>query len=103
MALVTWSATAQSDLRRILNRIAAEASPRSAAKWADKHRDAAGTLATLPEIGSPVGDAPISGLREQIVGSYRLIYRYDGNECLILTVARAEQDLRRLLAPEDTL
>jgi plasmid stabilization system protein ParE len=72
-------------------------------KWADKLRDAAGALARFPEIGSPVEDAPVPHLREQIVGSYRLIYRYDGNECLILTIARAEQDLRRLLAPEDPL
>jgi plasmid stabilization system protein ParE len=84
-----------------LSRIAREASPRTAAVWAGRIRRPVATLADLPEIGSPVDDSPVPGLRERIVGPYRIIYRFDGADCLIVTLVRAEQDLRQVLDPEN--
>lgn len=101
MAHITWTRTARSDLERILRRIAHEASPQSAIKWAAKLREAVSLLEIFPEIGSPVEDVPVVNLRERIVGPYRVIYRYDGTACYILTIPRAEQDLRRILTPGD--
>ncbi|MDB5311483.1 MAG: plasmid stabilization system protein [Gemmataceae bacterium] len=101
MARITWTTTARLDLRRIIEAIGRESSIRIAEKWAVKLYTAVKTLETLPEIGSPVEDLPFAGLREHIVGPYRVIYRYDGVGCLILTIPRAEQDLRRVITPED--
>jgi plasmid stabilization system protein ParE len=76
-----------------VRRIAREVSVRVAEEWATSIREAIALLETLPEIGSPVEDIPFPGLRERIIGPYRVIYRYDGEECLILTIPRAERDL----------
>ena len=102
MAQVTWSATARDDLERILRRIAQETSARTAAEWAAKIREAVELLQAFPEMGSPVEDAPVANLRERIIGPYRLIYRYNGIDCVILTIPRAEQDLRRAISPGDS-
>lgn len=84
-----------------MSRLAREASPRTAAAWAARIRDAVAALKDFPEIGAPVEDAPFPGLREQLVGPYRIIYRFDGTDCWIVTVIRAEQDLRGVLDPEN--
>jgi plasmid stabilization system protein ParE len=81
--------------------LAREASPRTAAVWAARIGDAVAALRDFPEIGAPVDDVPFSGLRERLVGPYRLIYRFDGVDCWIVTMIRAEQDLRGGLDPED--
>lgn len=84
-----------------MSRLAREASPRTAAVWAARIRDAVTVLRDFPEIGAPVEDAPFSRLRERLVGPYRLIYRFDGVDCWIVTMIRAEQDLRGVLDPEN--
>ena len=101
MAGISWSAAARADLQRIVTRIAREASPRTAREWGDRLRAAVDLLETLPEIGSPVEDVPIAGLRERIVGPYRIIYQFDGTDCRVLAIPRAEQDLSRVLSPDD--
>jgi hypothetical protein len=58
-------------------------------------------LATTPEIGAPVEELEWPGVREQIVGSYRVLYRFDGTTCRVGAVVRAERDLRRAVVPDD--
>jgi plasmid stabilization system protein ParE len=58
-------------------------------------------LERFPEIGSPVSEFVVPGLRELLVGPFRIIYRYHDEICRILCVARASRDLRRLLDPEN--
>jgi plasmid stabilization system protein ParE len=101
MAGIIWSPDARFDYERHLTRIAREASWRTAAKWAEKFRNSIQLLEQFPGIGAPVEDVPILGLRERLVGPYRLIYRYDGRDCRILSIPRAEQDLQRILMPEE--
>jgi plasmid stabilization system protein ParE len=101
MVGIIWSEDARRRLERYITRIARESSARTATKWATRIRKSVAMLQMFPEIGPPVEDAPYSGLREQIVGPYRVIYQYDGTNCLIVTVARAEQDISRFLDPEN--
>ena len=102
MARVAWTADARSHFQRHVTRIGRETSARTAKKWAAKLRAAVAILETFPEIGSPIEDGPVPDLREQLVGPYRVVYRFDGGVCLILAIPRAEQDLWRVITPEDS-
>ena len=103
MARVTWSPTARIDYERLLTWIATEASLQTALLWAAKIRASVQVLEDFPEIGAPVEDTAQTGFRERLVGPYRIIYRYDGTKSTIYYIARAEQDLGRILSPEDSL
>ncbi len=100
MALVIWSPTARADLRAIYDRIARD-SVLTAEKWLSKLLQAAYTLEQFPEIGSLVEEPGFTGYREQIVGSYRIMYRYNGTVCCIAIIVRAERDLRNVTLPDD--
>jgi plasmid stabilization system protein ParE len=93
MARVAWSERASSDLRRLVNRLRRVASPATARKWAARLRTAVGRLESTPELGAPVEDADVDGLREWIIGPYRLVYQFDGTTCGIVAIVRAERDL----------
>lgn len=101
MAGITRSPTARDNLLRRLTDITRTSSVRTAEKRAAKLRAAVAALKTFPEVGSPVEDFPVPGLREHPVGPYRVNYRYDGTACLILAIPRTEQDLGRVLDPEN--
>lgn len=58
-------------------------------------------LEQFPEIGTPVEDLDRLGLRERLVGPYRVIYRFTGTECRIGAVVRVERDLSRAITPDD--
>ena len=100
MALVIWSPTARIDLRAIYDRIACD-SVLTAEKWLNKLLQAVAILEQLPEIGSPVEEPGFTGYREQIVGPYRIMYRFNGTTCRIAIIVRAERDLRNVSLPED--
>jgi len=69
------------------------ASPGTARKWAARLRAAARRLENTPELGAPVEDVELDGLREWIVGPFRLVYQFDGTTCGIVAIVRAERDL----------
>lgn len=98
MARIVWSERARTDFRRVIDYIARD-SKRSAVRWARKIAAAVNQLKDFPEIGSPVEDFDESGLREQIVGQFRVVYHSDRLNCLIVAFLRAEQDLRHALDP----
>ena len=95
MADVIWSPRANRHLHGILSVISREVGGAAALKWNRRFLKASRQLEKFPEIGSPVDDVPSPGLREQIVGLYRMIYRFDGLAVLIAFVIRAEQELDR--------
>jgi len=101
MAGIVWGEPARRHVRHHLRWIETRSSTRTAAIWAEKISEAVQTLEAFPEIGAMIEDIPVRGLRERLVGNYRIIYRYDGVNCHILAVATAEQDLERLFTPED--
>lgn len=101
MARISWTAQARTDFRRLIAQIAVNQTPAIATEWARRIQAAVDILKKFPEIGSPVEDTPFPGLREQFVGPYRVIYKYNGRVCRIVIIPRAEQDLSSVLLPED--
>lgn len=99
MAEVSWSDDAKSDLRSYYLRIARD-SVTAAEKWRVGILHAVAALEAFPEIGPAVEEVAMAGLRELIVGPYRVLYRFDGARCRIGLVIRAERDLRRAFRPE---
>ena len=101
MARIIWSTGARLDLETHLKWIADKATVSIALKWAAKFRASIESLEQFPEIGAPVEELPFPGLRERLVGHYRIIYRYDGADCHIYRIVRAERDLLRVLSLDD--
>ncbi|QDU18750.1 type II toxin-antitoxin system RelE/ParE family toxin [Urbifossiella limnaea] len=93
MARVTWTDRANSDLRRVVTRLRRVASPATARKWAARIRAAVGRIESTPELGAPVEDGGNDGLREWIVGPFRVIYVFDGTTSEIQVIVRAERNL----------
>ena len=60
-------------------------------------------LEAFPQSGSVVEEFDEPRLRERIVDHYRILYSFDGDECRIVRVIRADRDLHRVLSPEDWL
>lgn len=73
----------------------------TADKWVNKLIEAVDGLELFPEIGSPVEEKGFAAFRELLVGPYRVIYRYTGEECHIGAIIRAERDLSRAISPDD--
>ena len=76
MARVGWSVAAREDLRQIRATIA-ENSPYYAAATVQPIRAAVQQLRSFPESGRVVPERPGGPYRELIVGSYRVVYRYE--------------------------
>jgi plasmid stabilization system protein ParE len=100
MARVIWSTPARLEFDVILATIRREAGPHHAEKWRRRFEKALATIQTFPESGSPVEEFPWKNWRESIVGPYRIIYRFDGTNCRVLSAVRAERDLTQRF-PED--
>jgi len=97
MAEVVWSPRAHRQFGTILSVISKEAGATVALKWSRRFLKATQILEKPPEVGSPIEDVSISGLREQIVGPYRMIYHFDGSNVHIAFVVRAERELEQVL------
>lgn len=101
MAEITWSPRGRRQLEIILSVIAREAGASVAEKWGRRFTKAVRLVEQFPEIGSPVEELNIPGVREQIVGPYRVIYQFDGTACHIAFVLRAEKQLDSGLTQDD--
>ena len=101
MARVEWTDEARSDLRRVIDRLAGVVSAATARKWGARFRAAFQRIADTPEQGLPVEDVDITGLREWLVGPYRVLYRSDRPVPAILRIVRAERDLGGLLDDDE--
>lgn len=88
---VIWSHLARMDLRNLGQRIRQD-SPDNARRFLKKLRDAAATLGNFPEKLSVV---PELGLpyRERLVGRYRIIYRVQDDQVIVLAVEHSARDL----------
>lgn len=98
MVQVEWAEPALDDLRSIHDYIRRD-SPRYARVMVDRVLTVAGRLSEFPVSGSILPELLHSGYRQVLVGSYRVIYRYDeaGNRVLIVAVVHASRDLRSVL------
>ena len=59
--------------------------------------DAASQLTTFPLLGRIVPEFQDTSIRELIVGSYRLVYRVDGDTITVVTLIHGSRNLIRHL------
>lgn len=85
MAEVRWTAQAADDLEAIADFIAAD-SPQYARLFAMDVLAAVGRLANFPNSGRVVPEIKDPGIREILLGSYRIVYRVKGDLVELLTV-----------------
>ena len=90
---VTWTEQAWERLLEI-ERFIARDEPRAAARLVDTLSDRGGALVEHPERGRRLPELPESGLRELIVGNYRLVYRRTPEAIEVLTIFEGHRLLR---------
>lgn len=92
---VIWTEPALGDLDAGAEFIARD-SPRYAAAFVRRIRDASRTLASMAERGRRVRETRDHSLRELLVGSYRLIYEVAGADVYVLALVHGSRDLEKL-------
>ena len=95
-ATVVWTKPALDSLLGIIRYISRE-NPDAAQRFGTAVKSKTTRLASFPDSGRVVPEFPASGLREIVLGNYRIIYRHlsDESSVEILTVRHAA----RLLEP----
>ena len=90
---IIWSPRA---LERVveIGEYVAEESPGAAANLVEGLFGSVKRLTHFPNSGRPVPESSRPDLREVIHGNYRVIYRVDPEEVVILTVRHSRQELR---------
>ena len=75
--------------------------PEAASRLVDRLIDRGEALARYPDRGRKLPEIPGSGLRELLVGNYRVVYRRGSKAIEVLTVFEGHRLLRREELPED--
>jgi addiction module RelE/StbE family toxin len=88
-----WSQRAQDDLVEIALFIA-EDNPAAARAWVKRLRERARQAAASPLAGRYVAERRREHIREVLLRTYRIIYRVQGNEVLVLAVLEGHRLLR---------
>ena len=96
MAEVRWSRVARRELRAIFEYVADRSNAAARALRA-RTGDAANRLTVYPLLGRIVPEFGDLTIRELIVGSYRLVYRVDGDTITVVTIVHGSRNLRRHL------
>ncbi len=89
---LTWSPLAISRVSEIAEYIAKD-NPLAAEEWANNIFELVEGLSEFPEIGRTVPEIKNKMFRELISGNYRIIYKYENTQILILTVRHGKQIL----------
>lgn len=92
---VKWTPTAVDELEEIAAYIAEDARM-AARRFARGVRDAARSLAELPERGRAVPELHPLPLRELLLGNYRLIYKVEPERVVIVALVHGARDLAAL-------
>ena len=90
---IIWSPDAVDSVRDIATYIALD-KPIIAREWAEKIFDKVEVLSDFPETGRVVPEIGRNEIRELIHGRYRIIYKIELKEILILTIKSFRQDLK---------
>ncbi|RIK75413.1 MAG: type II toxin-antitoxin system RelE/ParE family toxin [Planctomycetota bacterium] len=88
MARLIWTAKALADLERLLQFIEKDA-PVAARRFAQRVFDRVEQLQQFPHLGGFVAEDDLRRYREILQGSYRLIYRVEGETIYIVAVHHA--------------
>ncbi|MGV8083565.1 MAG: type II toxin-antitoxin system RelE/ParE family toxin [Coriobacteriia bacterium] len=89
---VIWAPLAREHVAQAFAYIAAER-PSAAVRWFDAIVDVAGSLSAFPGMGRMTPEAERPELREALVDPYRLIYRYDSDQIVVLGVFHIRQQI----------
>jgi plasmid stabilization system protein ParE len=87
---VIWTEQAWERLLEI-ERFVARDDPRAAARLVDRLIDRGDALAEHPDRGRRLPELPDSGLRELVIGNYRIVYRRTPSAVVVLTVFEGQQ------------
>lgn len=96
---VLWTEQAWTRLAEIEAFIARD-NPAAASKFVDKLIERGDALVRHPDRGRKLREMPGAGLRELVVGNYRLIYRVTSRAIEVLTVFEGHRLLREGEFPE---
>ena len=88
---VIWTPLAEQQVADAFAYIAADR-PDAALAWFERLVDRAESLSELPDQGHVVPEADRDQIREVFVDPYRLMYRRDDDQILVLTVQHQRQD-----------
>lgn len=94
MGKVRWTHEARDDLRDI-HRFVQRDSPRAAEVLVARLLESARRLESFPRSGRVVPEFADVAHREIILGSYRVIYRLEGNVVWIVGIAHGRQQIGR--------
>ena len=90
MTKIRWTQQAVADLRSIREFIERD-SPRYGRLVAERLFDATSQLEHFPRSGRVVPELSREDIRELIVGDYRIVYRFEGDVAVLLTVFRGSR------------
>ncbi len=93
---VIWSPLATEKIRDIASYIALD-NPSAAEQWIEKIFDAVKQLNDFPESGRIVPEIKRNDIRELVQGNYRVIYKVQNKDILILVV----KSYRQILSPDE--
>lgn len=89
---VIWSPLAEEQVADTFGYIAAERLA-AAVRWFERLVERTESLSVLPDQGRMVPEAQRSSLREVLVDPYRVIYRRDEDEVVVLSVQHERREL----------
>ncbi|PKQ30398.1 MAG: plasmid stabilization protein [Actinobacteria bacterium HGW-Actinobacteria-10] len=87
---VTWAPLAREQTANAFAYISAER-PSAALRWFEEIVERAGSLSDFPDMGRMMREAGRPEVREVIIEPYRLIYRRDSDEVVIMGVFHSRQ------------
>ena len=91
---IIWSPLAVDQVRDIASYIALD-KPAIAVEWAEKIFNSVEVLLEFPESGRVVPEINRQEIRELVLGNYRLIYKLEQKEILVLIVKSYRQKLKK--------
>ena len=95
-----WSARSLTDLIEIADYIALDDLD-AARRWVTRLRDRARKAAAMPGAGRKVPELDRDDIREVFAGTYRIIYRIDHRELVVVTVVEGHQLLPEKIDPDE--
>lgn len=85
-----WSAQAERNADDVAGEIA-KRDPGAAGKWIDGLVEHVENAATIPLAGRVVPELNRQDVRETVFGRYRVVYRVDGDQVVVVTVFAGER------------
>jgi plasmid stabilization system protein ParE len=91
---VVWSRQASEQITRVFACFAAER-PAVALRWLERVLERVESLAAFPDQGRLVPELQRSDMRELLIHPYRVVYRRDESEVIVVTVRHERRELGR--------